>query len=125
YLLALERIRAGGLGERDLAEALEDASQLAITDQERAGLDVVSDGEVRRHDFIMSFYGRLTGLREAPPSRRLGPYLYDSTPVWDVVETVTAPAGLGTVAEFEFARSRTDRPVKVACPGPLTLNQPL
>jgi 5-methyltetrahydropteroyltriglutamate--homocysteine methyltransferase len=125
YLLALERIQAGGLGERDLAEALDDAARLAIGDQERAGLDVVSDGEVRRHDFIMSFYGRLTGVREAPPARRLGPYLYDSTPAWDVVETVAAPTGLGTVAEFELARSWTDRPVKVACPGPLTLNQAL
>lgn len=125
YLLALERIHAGDLGERDVAEALEDASRLAISDQERAGLDVVSDGEVRRHDFIMSFYSRFTGLREARPARRLGPHLYDSTPAWDVVETVAAPDGLGTVAEFECARSWTDRPVKVACPGPLTLNQAL
>lgn len=125
YLLALEGLRAGGAGEADVREAIEDAAQLAILDQERAGLDVVSDGEVRRHDFILSFYTRLTGLREAPPARRLGPYLYDSTPVWDVADQVTAPAGLGMVAEFEFARTRTTRPVKVACPGPLTLNQPL
>jgi 5-methyltetrahydropteroyltriglutamate--homocysteine methyltransferase len=125
YLMALERIRAGDVGESDLREALEDASQLAILDQERAGLDVVSDGEVRRHDFILSFYGRLTGLRELPPRRRLGPYLYDSTSVWEVVEPVRAPEGLGTVAEFQFATGRTGRPVKVACPGPLTLNQPL
>ena len=125
YLMALERIRAGEIGESDLREALEDASQLAILDQERAGLDLVSDGEVRRHDFILSFYGRLTGLREVPPARRLGPYLYDSTPIWEVVEPVAAPAGLGTVSEFEFAASRTARPVKVACAGPLTLQQPL
>jgi 5-methyltetrahydropteroyltriglutamate--homocysteine methyltransferase len=125
YLMALERIAAGGLGETDLKETVEDASQLAILDQERAGLDVVSDGEVRRHDFIMSFYSRLTGLRETPPRRRLGPHLYDSTPIWDVVDKVAAPGGLGTTAEFEFARRRTDRPVKVACPGPLTLAQPI
>src|SRR5207249_2587412 len=73
YLMALERIRAGEIGESDLREALEDASQLAILDQERAGLDLVSDGEVRRHGFILSFYGRLTGLRDVPPARRLGP----------------------------------------------------
>ena len=125
YLMALERLRAGDVGERDLQETLEDAAQLAILDQERAGLDLVSDGEVRRHDFILSFYGRLTGLRETPPARRLGPYLYDSTPVWEVTEPVAAPEGLGTVQEFEFAASRTARPVKVACPGPLTLNRPL
>jgi 5-methyltetrahydropteroyltriglutamate--homocysteine methyltransferase len=125
YLMALERIRGGDVGETDVREVLEDAAQLAILDQERAGLDLVSDGEVRRHDFILSFYGRLTGLREAPPARRHGPYLYDSTPIWDVVEPVGAPDGLGTIAEFQFAAGRTNRPVKVACPGPLTLNQPL
>jgi 5-methyltetrahydropteroyltriglutamate--homocysteine methyltransferase len=125
YLLALERIRTGDLGERDVEEVLRDASQLAILDQERAGLELVSDGEMRRHDFILSFYGRLTGLRESPPARRLGPYLYDSTPVWDVVEPVAAPDGLGTVAELELAVQLATRPVKVACPGPLTLNQPL
>ena len=125
YLLALERMRAGDVGEADVRESLEDAAQLAILDQERAGLDLVSDGEVRRHDFIQTFYGRLTGLRETPPARRLGPYLYDSTPVWDVVEPVAAPDGLGMVAEFQFAAGRAARPVKVACPGPLTLNQPL
>jgi 5-methyltetrahydropteroyltriglutamate--homocysteine methyltransferase len=125
YLLALERIRAGDLGERDVEEVLRDAAQLAILDQERAGLVLVSDGEMRRHDFILSFYDRLTGLRESPPVRRLGPYLYDSTPVWDVVEPVAAPDGLGTVAELELAVQLATRPVKVACPGPLTLNQPL
>lgn len=125
YLMALERIAAGGLGETDLREAVEDASQLAILDQERSGLDVVSDGEVRRHDFILSFYGQLEGLVEVPPRRRLGPHLYDSTPIWDVREKVTAPNGLGTLPEFEFARGRTDRLLKVACAGPLTLAQPM
>lgn len=124
-LLALDRIGAGDLGREDVAEVLEDATRLAILDQERAGLDLVSDGEVRRHDFIMSFYGRLTGLRERPPARRLGPHLYDSTPIWDVVEPVAAPDGLGTVVELEQALALTERPVKVACPGPITLNQPL
>ena len=125
YLMALERIAAGGLGETDLREAIEDASQLAILDQERAGLDVVSDGEVRRHDFILAFYGQLTGLAEVPPRRRLGPYLYDSTPIFEVREKVAAPGGLGTVPEFEFASSRTARLVKTACAGPLTLSQPM
>jgi 5-methyltetrahydropteroyltriglutamate--homocysteine methyltransferase len=121
YLTALEHVARGEYGETDRREVLEDAAATAIGDQERAGLDVVSDGEVRRHDFIMSFYGRLRGLREAPPRRRLGPYLYDSTPVYETVERVTAPEGLGTVEEYRFAVTRTGRPVKVAVPGPLTL----
>ena len=121
YQLTLEYIGRGELGETDVREAVEDASAVAISDQERAGLDVVSDGEVRRADFIMGFYDRLTGLRQRWPHRRLGAYLYDSTPVYETEERVGAPGGLGCVEEFEFASRRTSRPVKVAVPGPLTL----
>jgi 5-methyltetrahydropteroyltriglutamate--homocysteine methyltransferase len=121
YLTALDHISRGEYGETDLRETVEDAAATAISDQERAGIDLVSDGEVRRHDFIMSFYGRLEGLRETPPRRRLGPYMYDSTPIYETTGKVAAPRGLGTVEEFRFARSRASRPVKVACAGPLTL----
>jgi 5-methyltetrahydropteroyltriglutamate--homocysteine methyltransferase len=121
YQLTLEHIGRGELGETDVREAVEDASAVAISDQERAGLDVVSDGEMRRADFIMGFYDRLSGLRQRRPHRRLGTYLYDSTPVYETEERVRAPRGLGCVEEFEFASRRTSRPVKVAVPGPLTL----
>jgi len=102
YRLAREHVDRDELGDTGLRELVEDASAVAISDQERAGLDVVSDGEVRRADFIMGFYGRLDGLHESPPHRRLGPYLYDSTPVYETVSRVNAPDGLGCVAEFEF-----------------------
>ncbi len=121
YQLALEHAGRGELGETDLEELVEDASTLAISDQERAGVDVVSDGEVRRADFIMGFYGRLRGLCQTPPHRRLGAYLYDSTPVYETEGRLSAPDGLGCVAEYEFASRRTGRLVKVAVPGPLTL----
>lgn len=121
YVTALEHIGRGEYGETDLREAADDASALAIDDQERAGLDVVSDGEVRRHDFIMGFYGRFEGLREVPPRRRVGPHLYDSTPVYETTGPLAAPNGLGATDEFRFAAARTQRPVKVACAGPLTL----
>src|ERR687888_1787890 len=81
YTTALEQIRQGAFGDTEVREAVEDASAAAIGDQERAGIDVVSDGEVRRHDFVMGFYKRLAGLREVAPRRRLGPYLYDSTTI--------------------------------------------
>ena len=121
YQIVREHVNRGELGETDLRELVEDASSVAISDQERAGLDVVSDGEVRRADFIMGFYDRFDGLRQSAPHRRLGPYLYDSTPVYETVGRVSAPNGLGCVAEFMFASRRTDRLVKVAVPGPLTL----
>jgi 5-methyltetrahydropteroyltriglutamate--homocysteine methyltransferase len=119
YVAALEQVDT--LGETDLNELMEDASTLAIADQERAGIDVISDGEVRRHDFIMSFYRRLHGLVERPPRRRLGPYLYDSTARYETAGRVSAPSGLGTLAELTFARTRASRTIKVAVPGPLTL----
>lgn len=121
YLTALEHIGRGEYGETDLRETIEDAVATAIGDQERAGVDVVTDGEVRRADFIMSFYSRFQGLREVPPRRRLGPYLYDSTAIYETTGRVAAPQGLGAVEEYRFASTRTRRPVKVAVAGPVTL----
>jgi len=121
YAAALEQIKAGRFGETDLREAVEDASAAAIADQERAGIDIVSEGEVRRHDFVMGFYSRLKGLVEAPPHRRLGPHMYDSTPIYETTGKVSAPDGLGTLAELEFGHKRASRPFKVAVPGPLTM----
>jgi len=121
YQLVLEHVGRGELGETDVRELVEDASAAAISDQERAGLDVVSDGEVRRADFIMGFYDRLRGLRRTPPHRRLGAHLYDSTPVYETEGRLSAPDGLGCVAELAFASRRATRLVKVAVAGPLTL----
>lgn len=121
YLTALEHIGRGEYGETDLRETIEDAAATAIGDQERAGVDVVTDGEVRRADFIMSFYSRFQGLREVPPRRRLGPYLYDSTAIYETTGRIAAPQGLGAVEEYRFASTRTRRPVKVAVAGPVTL----
>lgn len=117
----LEAIQAGGYGETDIREALDDAAALAVADQERAGVDIVSEGEVRRTDFIMGFYRRFEGLRPAPAHRRLGPYLYDSTELYETADRVSAPRGLGTVDELRAAHRCASRPVKVALPGPLTL----
>lgn len=113
------------LGEADLSEALDDAVRLAMSDQQQAGLDVITDGEMRRRDFIQSFYGRLTGMRTLPPKRRMGAAGYDQNPRHEVIDKITAPSGLGIVEEFEFARSMTNTPIKVCVPGPTTLALPL
>src|SRR4051812_20438286 len=70
--LAREEINKGTLGATDVREIYEAAVALAIREQERVGLDVVSDGEVRRLHFIQGFYARLTGLRSLGSPRRLG-----------------------------------------------------
>jgi 5-methyltetrahydropteroyltriglutamate--homocysteine methyltransferase len=118
---ALDAMARGEYGTTDAEEAIEDAAALAILDQERAGIDIVSEGEVRRSDFIMGFYRRLAGVAPAPPRRRLGPYMYDSTEVYETAGRVSAPDGLGAVDELQTARRHTRRPVKVAVAGPLTL----
>ena len=53
--LARNEAERGTLGAADLAETFDDATKLALLDQERAGIDVVSDGEMRRLHFIQGF----------------------------------------------------------------------
>jgi 5-methyltetrahydropteroyltriglutamate--homocysteine methyltransferase len=64
----------GELGPDDVEEAARDATLVAVMDQVRAGLDVISDGEQGRFDFNLSFYAYLDGLAlESAPRRRWGP----------------------------------------------------
>jgi 5-methyltetrahydropteroyltriglutamate--homocysteine methyltransferase len=123
--LVREAADAGRLGPTDLQEAQDDAVRVAIRDQIEAGIDVISDGEMRRVTFIRGFFQRLTGLEPLPVPRRLGPPSYDAHCPFQVVERVTAPEGLGLADDFRFARAHADRPLRVAVPGPLTLLMPL
>jgi 5-methyltetrahydropteroyltriglutamate--homocysteine methyltransferase len=123
--VALDRIRQGAFGRFDVRETLDDAVTVAMDDQVRAGVDVIADGEMRRQDFIMSFYDRLAGLRAVEPARKIGVPLYDRMTVYETVDRITAPTGLGIVDEFRFAHARTNRPLKATCPGPLTLTTSL
>lgn len=122
FITAVEAIRRGEYGPADIQESLNDAVDVALRDQEDAGVDIVSDGEMRRLGFFTAdFYNRLTGLRTLPPERRLGPAGHDQRERYEAVETIRAPEGLGLVAEFEYLRARTTHPIKVPCPGPFTL----
>lgn len=124
-VLVREAVQADRLGPTDIQEAYDDAVRIAIRDQVEAGVDVISDGEMRRVTFIRGFYDRLTGIRPLPVPRRLGVLNYDSHCPYEIVDTIEAPAGLGIVDEFRFARAQVDRPMKVAVPGPTTLLIPL
>ncbi|MBI4611713.1 MAG: cobalamin-independent methionine synthase II family protein [Candidatus Rokubacteria bacterium] len=123
--LVREALQADRLGPTDIREAYDDAVRIAISDQVEAGLDVISDGEMRRVTFIRGFYERLTGIKPLPVPRRLGVPSYDSHCPYEVVDRIDAPEGLGIVDEFAFARSHAPRPLKIAVPGPLTLLMPL
>ena len=123
--LAREAIQAGRLGATDLTELMEDATQAALLDQERAGVDVLTTGEMGRVRFIIGFYDHLQGIRALPEPRQLGQPHWDTNTPFQVVEKVTAPAGLGIVEEWRLARSLTTRPLKATVPGPYTLMFPL
>jgi 5-methyltetrahydropteroyltriglutamate--homocysteine methyltransferase len=123
--LAREAMEQGRLGAIDVRELMEDATQAALLDQERADVDVVSTGEMMRVRFIIGFYDRITGIKALAPPRRLGQPLWDTNTPFEVVDTIAAPAGLGIVEEFTLARSLTQRPIKATVPGPYTLLVPL
>jgi 5-methyltetrahydropteroyltriglutamate--homocysteine methyltransferase len=105
-----------------LAEAQDDAVRLAISDQQEAGVDVVTDGEQRRRHYIWGFLEGLTGI----DTQRLGSKLArggryaQQTAVARLVGDVewTAPVFAGAV---RFARTQTDRRLKLTLPGPMTI----
>ena len=119
---ALDRIKAGEYGQTDVKETFDDATQLAIRDQERAGIDVICDGEMRRFFFVQTFYGKMHGLEHLEPLRKTGLYAYDSVPRYRAAGRVTVPKGLGIVDEFKYLKTQTDKPVKATVPGPVTLS---
>lgn len=123
FVAGIDAAERGEFGPADLAEMLDDAVDLAIRDQETAGIDVVTDGEMRRAGFFTAeFYRHLTGVRALPPERRLGAGGHDQQHRFEVLEPIAAPDGLGVVAEYRSAAARTDRPLKVTIPGPYTLS---
>jgi 5-methyltetrahydropteroyltriglutamate--homocysteine methyltransferase len=108
-------------GQADRDEAVRDAVRLAIDDQIRAGLDRITDGEMQRVDFNLGFYEYLHGLEPIARTRRWGPPAHDQRDRYRAIEPITAPQGLGTVAELHRLRQYTNAPVKVPVPGPFTL----
>jgi 5-methyltetrahydropteroyltriglutamate--homocysteine methyltransferase len=111
---------AFGPGDRD--EAVRDAVRLAVDDQLRAGIDRITDGEMQRVDFNLGFYEYLRGLEPVAPNRRWGAPAHDQRDRYRATAPLSAPDGLGTVAEYRRLRELTDRPIKVPVPGPFTLS---
>ena len=123
FLAGLDAAERGEFGPVDLAEMLDDAVDLAIRDQQDAGVEVVSDGEMRRAGFFTAeFYRHILGVRPLPPPRRLGPGGHDQQHRLEVTAPIAAPDGLGVVAEYRYAAGRASRPLKVTLPGPYTLS---
>lgn len=107
--------------ERYLAEAQDDATVLAIRDQERAGLDIITDGEMRRESYSNRFATALDGMDIDNPGTAL-----DRTGHPNPVPRVAGPVRRARPVEVEdlrFLRDNTDRRVKITLPGPFTMAQ--
>jgi 5-methyltetrahydropteroyltriglutamate--homocysteine methyltransferase len=115
----------GQFGPADVEEMIDDAVVAAVHDQVTAGLDVITDGEQTRLDFNLSFYGFIKGIEpNHAETRKWGPAAHDQRGKHSIVEPLTAPNGLGAVAEYRrLLRLAPKGPVlKTSVPGPYTLS---
>jgi 5-methyltetrahydropteroyltriglutamate--homocysteine methyltransferase len=100
-------------------EIHETAIKAAVLDQERAGIDIVSDGELRRDNDVDYLLASIPGVEISQP---------DKADYFDYFDAVvrhplptSGPVSLGLAGDFQFVRQLTDRPVKVSLTGPLSL----
>ncbi|MBM3385005.1 MAG: 5-methyltetrahydropteroyltriglutamate--homocysteine methyltransferase [Betaproteobacteria bacterium] len=106
--------------EAFLEQAQDDATVLAIHDMERAGIDIVTDGEIRRESYSNRFATALEGIDLANPGMvktRSG-----MTPVPRVVGKLRRAAPV-ELRDLQFLRANTSRPAKITLPGPFTMAQ--
>ena len=118
------RVRMKGMwrvAEEVLEGAQDDATILAIRDMERAGIDIVTDGEIRRESYSNRFALALEGVDLDNPARTMG-RAGKETMVPRVVGPIrrTRPV---EVRDVEFLVANTDRRTKITLPGPFTMSQ--
>ncbi len=104
-----------------LEQAQDDATIVAIRDMERAGIDVITDGEMRRESYSNRFATALEGIDISRPGfvkARSG----QMTPVPRVIGKIKRP-GPVEVRDMQFLRRNTDRIAKITLPGPFTMGQ--
>jgi 5-methyltetrahydropteroyltriglutamate--homocysteine methyltransferase len=123
----LERLKTdfyqSRLSQAHLNEIHETAIKAALKDQEQAGIDIVSDGELRRDNDVDYILGRLPGVELATTVKS---FYFD---YFDSVLTKPLPqsdAGvLGLAEDYRFTAEHTDRPIKVSFTGPFSLSRRL
>lgn len=105
----------------DLEQAQNDASILAIRDQERAGIDIVGDGEMRRESYSNRLATALSGIDIDNPGTAI-----DRTGAANPVPRVSGPIRRERPIEAQdiaLLKRYTDRPIKITIPGPFTMTQ--
>ena len=118
------RVRATELwrvGPEFLTQAQDDATLLAIRAQERAGLDIITDGEMRRESYSNRFATALEGVDIDNPGIALDRSGHPN-PVPRVTGKVRRKHPV-EVRDVEFLRNNTDRMIKITVPGPFTMSQ--
>lgn len=103
----------------ELAEGKQDALRVVLNDQQQAGIDIVSDGEQTRQHFVTTFIEHLDGVNFTKRETVRIRDRYDAS-----VPSVVGPVsrqGPVFVEDAKFLRSQTDRPIKWALPGPMTM----
>ncbi len=105
-----------------LQEIHEVAIKAALKDQERAGVDVVSDGELRRDNDVDYLLARIPGV-EIPHLAKTYYYDYYDAYVRNPLPVDDASASLNLVDDLCFTRDYTDRPVKFSITGPFSLSR--
>ncbi len=104
-----------------LEQAQDDATVLAIRDMERAGIDIITDGEMRRESYSNRFATALEGMDTANPGQvktRSG----SMTPVPRVVAKIRRTQAV-ELRDMQFLRANTKLPAKITLPGPFTMGQ--
>jgi 5-methyltetrahydropteroyltriglutamate--homocysteine methyltransferase len=104
-----------------LEQAQDDATLLAIRDMERAGIDTITDGEVRRESYSNRFATALDGVDAEHPATIL---TREGEP--RTVPRIVGPVrwrGPVEVRDMEFPRRHTEHPTKITLPGPFTMAQ--
>ena len=104
-----------------LEQAQDDATLLAIREQERAGLDIITDGEIRRESYSNRFATALEGVDIDNPGTALDRSGHPN-PVPRVVGKVRRRHPV-EVSDVQFLRANTNRMIKVTVPGPYTMSQ--
>jgi 5-methyltetrahydropteroyltriglutamate--homocysteine methyltransferase len=104
-----------------LAQAQDDATLLAIHDQERAGLDIITDGEMRRESYSNRFATALEGVDIDKPGIALDRSGHPN-PVPRVAGKVRRKHPV-EVDDIKFLRANTTRTIKITVPGPFTMSQ--
>src|SRR5437660_2307323 len=118
------RVRAKELwrvAPEHLEQAQDDATLMAIRDQERAGLDIVTDGEQRRESYSNRFATALDGVDIDNPGKTP-----NRTGGFAIVPRLVGPMQRlhpVEVRDVEFLRANTDRMIKMTVPGPFTMAQ--